>query len=394
MAARPEWQQALEQVRSRLAVFPSGQPTGEDARAILAALRTGVPPQRGAVEMSVDRDKEFLTLIADIQEVASGSSQLLVINGPYGAGKSHLLHVLREIALSKDSAVSLISLTHRECPLHDLLAVYQHIVRCLEIPSAPKGQALQVALERWATSLYEYSRGRADAALAAVRRLPREFQSVLAAFYSAARVGDSAGMSLVLSWLRGELGNLREARRLGVDVVPTGDSALWMLGNLARILRFLKLSGLVVLFDEAETIASVPRLEQREAGYRNLRCVMESGRTPFCYFVYATTPDFMDHSREFLGTLQKRPKILEIASLGRDDLIRWSLLIRDLHLQSYTWPNVGRVKGSKWLRFVRALLESSREHATSRAFGRTVVAVLDMCQRDPDLSPEATLAGL
>lgn len=201
-------------------------------------------------------------------------------------------------------------------------------------------------------------------------------------------------MSLVLSWLRGELGSLGEARRLGVDVVPTGDNALWMLGNLARIVRFLKLSGLVVLFDETETIASVARPEQREAGYRNLRRVMESGRTPFCYFVYATTPDFMDQSRDFLGTLQKKPKVLEIASLGRDDLIRWSLLIRDLHVQSYTWQNVGRVKGSKWLRFVRALLVAEPEHLTNRAFGRTVVAVLDMCQRDPELSPEATLAGL
>jgi len=391
---RPDFRKALDQVRVRISIAQSRQPTKQEAQAILSALRVGVPPQRGVLAISVNREREFQAILADIEEVASGKSKLLFINGLYGAGKSHLLYVLKEFALSKNLAVSLVSLTHGECPLHDLLTVYQRLVQSLEVPEAPKGQAVEAILARWATSLHAHARGSTDAARASIRRLPGEFQAVLATFYSATQTHDYALRSLALSWLRGELRSPRQARRLGVAVVPTNDNALWMLGNLARMIRFLTLSGLVILLDEAESMASVRRLPQREAGYRNLRSLMESGRTPFCYFVYATTPDFMEHSVEFLGALTQKPRVLEIASLRRDDLIELGLVIRDLHLQSYTWANVSRIKGSRWLGFLRKLLGGSWEQLTNRDFVRSIVAALDVCQCDPDLAPETTLSGL
>lgn len=385
---------ALERARMRILISQPCKPSKEDALGILSALRVGVPPQRGVLEISVDREQEFATIIGDIDEVASGTSKLLFINGSYGSGKSHLLHVLREFALSKDLAVSLISLTHGECPLYDLLAVYRRIVQSLVVPGAAEGQALEAILERWATSLYTFAEGKADAALPSIKRLAEEFRAVLAAFYSATKSRDYALRSLALSWLRGELRSLRDMRPLGVSVAPTSDNALWMLGNLARMIRFLKLSGLVILLDEAETIASVPRLRQKEQGYQNLRLLIESRRTPFCYFVYATTPDFMEHSGDFLGTLAQKPRVLHIASLRRDDLIQLGLIIRDLHLQSYPWTNVSRVRGSKWLRFARKLLSGNFQEVGNRIFVRSVVTALDVCQCHPELAPEATLSGL
>ena len=56
---------------------------------------------------------------------------------------------------------------------------------------------------------------------------------------------------------------------------------------------YLKYSGLCVLFDEAEAIHSLSRIDQQERAYENLlRIVTETQSFPYCYFIYSTTPSF------------------------------------------------------------------------------------------------------
>mgnify|MGYP001039592629 CR=1 FL=1 len=85
-------------------------------------------------------------------------------------------------------------------------------------------------------------------------------------------------------------------------MTPQSDEgrALKMIGTIARLFRNLEYRGLCVLFDEAEEIHSLSRIDQQERAYKNLlRIVTETQSFPYCYFIYATTPSFFDAYSRF-----------------------------------------------------------------------------------------------
>ena len=379
-----EFEEALEQVRRRISIAGPSVRDGRDARASLEALRVGVPPPRGALELSVDREDEFLQFTDDIEKVASGNSKLVIISGSYGAGKSHLLYVLRELALARNLAVSLVSLTHNECPIFDLLAIYRRIIQGLEVEGDDRVGALESSLDRWAASVQAYARGSRELARTVVRGLPREFQTVLTAYLHASRTNDEALRSLALSWLRGEVSTKADARVLGVPV-PTSENALWMLTNIAKLLRFLKLDGLVTLLDEAESLSSIVNLPDREAAFQNLRELTRAAHASHCFFVYATTPDFMQYAESVFSSSSFVPRTMQVGPLARPHLVELSQVIRDLHLECYSWGNVSRVRGSNWTRSIHRL--QNQGVIDNRSFVRSVVSLLDICQQDPTIMP-------
>ncbi len=375
-----DFKAALKKLETTLRLVEAPDLTAAELRQVLDALRVGVPPRRGILSMTVDREAELQKFLSDVEEVSSGGSKLLLINGHYGAGKSHLLAILREFALSNHLAVSLISLTHAECPIFDLLSVYRQVVQRLEVADFSRTNTVAALVERWAQSVKQYGEVDFANAFRTVARLPHEFQSVLTAYLNAARLGDVNTKMLALSWFRGEVKSVGEARALGAWL-PTNENALEMLAALAQMLRFLGIGGLVLLLDEAESLSSIINVPNRTKALRNLQSLMEAGANPFCYFVYATTPDFLDTADEFVRELGKMPDMMQIAALNRNELVQLSEILRDFHIQSYPWTSVLRIRGAKWKRFAQWAIGQSE--SSNRLFVRSVVAALDECQANP-----------
>lgn len=78
-----------------------------EAERIIESLRCGTPPEGHVTEFTVGRGEEVNELKSIL---LSGSTNALLIKSNYGSGKTHLLRLTREMALSSGYAVSLITL--------------------------------------------------------------------------------------------------------------------------------------------------------------------------------------------------------------------------------------------------------------------------------------------
>jgi len=161
----------------------------------------------------------------------------LVLEGAYGAGKSHLLRYLRSDALSLGFAVACASVDPTEGVLTVPRRAYAHLVRDLAVPLPDGVVGLEEALERAA---------RVDG----VREAIREHAYLGPALEALAQGGLTEGAWAVL---RGE-------RTRGERLPPFYDHqtaanlACYLLSGLGALLAAaFDLRGLLLLFDEVET---------------------------------------------------------------------------------------------------------------------------------------------
>ncbi|MDE3015192.1 MAG: DUF2791 family P-loop domain-containing protein, partial [Gemmatimonadota bacterium] len=77
----------------------NGEIRPRDRSAILRSLQSGVVPRRGLQFIQVGRRREVEALRRDLEALADGGSFVRFVIGPYGAGKSYMLELLRSIAL-------------------------------------------------------------------------------------------------------------------------------------------------------------------------------------------------------------------------------------------------------------------------------------------------------
>jgi len=68
-----------------------------------------------------------------------------------------------------------------------------------------------------------------------------------------------------------------------------------MLNGILEFIKARGFAGFLVLLDEAEAITSLQRLTSRDAANENIRAIIDNaGKSPGFYFVFATTPSFLD----------------------------------------------------------------------------------------------------
>ncbi|MFY1112000.1 MAG: BREX system ATP-binding domain-containing protein [Methanosarcinaceae archaeon] len=108
----------------------NGNAPGEDvkpriaARRIIEALRLGGVPLSCVEKYSVGREKEFLEACSWLD---SGRGALQVI-GEYGSGKTHFLEMLSETALRQNWGVARIEIDAQETPFHKPHQLYESFV--------------------------------------------------------------------------------------------------------------------------------------------------------------------------------------------------------------------------------------------------------------------------
>src|SRR5258708_9897490 len=77
-----------------------------EAEDAIEQLRFGIPPSNMARAFTVGRDSQIRELVQSLEYAKD--ERTLLVHANYGAGKSHLLRVLREIALERGFVVTLI----------------------------------------------------------------------------------------------------------------------------------------------------------------------------------------------------------------------------------------------------------------------------------------------
>src|SRR5258706_15314840 len=85
-------------------------PNNTDRESLLAALAAGQTPPEIAPFIQVGRKAELLALKANISRVEAGGSCWCLVTGPPGAGKTQLLNIAGELALTHGLVASVSSI--------------------------------------------------------------------------------------------------------------------------------------------------------------------------------------------------------------------------------------------------------------------------------------------
>lgn len=284
---------------------PPTRLTGEQmhARRAIEALRSGVPnhdavralgSQQPVVVQRFQQQMEELERDAGERRPIPG----LLLAGDFGAGKSHLLTHLDQLALD-GGCVSSRVVVSKETPLYDLARVFRAAVETMRVPGKTGSPLVEIAnsldaespeyaaLTHWVS----HSEGRLSSRFAATLFLyqrvkdPETLDRIVSLW-----AGDPLNVSQMRSWLRA----LGEAATYRLESVPARDLPLQRFLFLSRLIQAAGYPGWVLLFDEVELIGRYS-LKQRARSYAELARwggKLKNASIPGLAAVMAVTTDF------------------------------------------------------------------------------------------------------
>ncbi len=297
------------------------------ARHIMEPLGSaGTPPARGVQYYNVGNH----SLLNALDEyyfssyLQDGGAAFKLVVGDYGSGKSHFLYCVRDMAWSRGFAVVKVDLSPVEAPYNNQQLVYAAVARNLLWHEADEAVSDESGLPRFldgalqrivggALSLDTLTqptyRGLVDTVEAAAID-NRAFRSAVLAYFEATIGQHEERLESLSRWLLGEPTTPEDTkvlREVGVSGKIVRANAFAMLRSLAQTIRALSFSGLVLLFDEVDRMASIGGKAERSAT-DTLREVIDrcSDELPGAMFLYAVPPQFINDIVPRYPALQQR----------------------------------------------------------------------------------------
>ena len=297
-------------------------------RRLLERLREGLYDPLAVRLLTVHHEALDTRIQSDLLDSVADTGRHLCLCGAYGQGKSHTLAYIHEYALHQGYVVSAINLDPREVPLHQFRQVYRALLRAMTLPASPAGTAAPVSfIEAWRTWAGAQRLDTTDPAMALAALLPASmphvFKAILVALarptqeipaglrilarYRDFRPGDFPwtlrralyGETVPVARLRAALKYRQVSFYRQASLALSGhEPFLHMTLALPQLFRTMGYRGWVLLFDEGEAIAQVPR-PLRARSYRLLHHLLcPEAPTPGLYPVFAFTPDFFQRLQE------------------------------------------------------------------------------------------------
>jgi len=395
--------------------------TPDLARHILERMgTTGQPPERGAQHVNVAtgdllrvlRD-EYLRPIRD----SGSNSTFKLVQAPFGGGKTHFLHCLRELSWSEGFATALVGLSPRECPFDRPVSIYREVARRLELPvtelDAEPNQGLERVLRQVAEERVRESDGRTflgwiETELPRANVESRAFARGVRAYLTAVVTGQADDEELLADYLLGEDVPKQDLAPFRLRETLDDESAFRWLRSLVQMLSALGLPGTVLLFDEMDRNMSLGVGRRRAIG-DNLRQMIDycgQSLLPGVVWCYAVPPEFMDTivpeypalaqrlkgSSRFSGESPLQPIIdldhLPLAATEMLDAIGHRLLELSELAHAHVFDR--RIQDANLGALAREIGELSFESGTRRTFVKAAVSLLEAQRREGErrLPPE------
>jgi len=346
---------------------------------IIESLRHGIPAENFVEDFTVGRGDE----IDELKNILlNHSEKALLLKSNYGSGKTHLLKLIREIALSNGYAVSLITLDSGSAVRFNRMdQIFGQICRQLEVPSTD-GKSVR-HLFNMVSSVCN-SKKVTDEILNLTDQGKWKYSNYLKspALYVALRAwffADNMTKDLIEDWLfnsweyktqRKKLYNsfVGGMRRCFNDPRPDwqfynyklfdfsdqGYLQSWnALNDLNTLVKIAGFKGLVLLFDEFEDIVyNLKNIKYQQIAFWNLFQFF-GGAYDNAYdnfSAFAVTPGFAEKCKEVL--LKKeihnydyssfdKLKTFEMSPLSESQMFDLSKKIVSVHSTAYNWvvPN-------------------------------------------------------
>ena len=272
-------------------------------RRAVERLRNGLFDSVAVNRLTVEKDRIDSIISKSLKALEKGKSDHLCICGSYGQGKSHTLTYLNQLALSQGYATSDIQLDLREVPFHQFATVYRSIMKRLSLPD---GKKFTHAWKDWADK----------DSLELLGTMPHRFRTTLTAMLCKNKKLTLKESSLKKhrAYRPKEYGYWLDKALMGCDmpvahlknackyrevegyreqslICRGNDPYFQMVQSLGRVLKEMGYKGLLLFFDETESIAQ-GRLGNRVKSYYLLDQFFQAKSSVFP--VFALTDDFFD----------------------------------------------------------------------------------------------------
>ncbi|HMG54442.1 MAG TPA: BREX system ATP-binding domain-containing protein, partial [Kofleriaceae bacterium] len=381
------------------------------ARRILAQMgENGKPPELGISHVNCGNESYLRVLdtayIQDLICTVEGSSFKLV-QGTYGAGKTHFLYCVRDLAWRRRLLTVFVTISPKECPFHRPLAVYRAVAQRIERPYTAGGEPtrglddlIRLCIEdRLAADGADQTRAWIDAVIARAALTRHSFRDAVAGFARAVLDRDEAAARRLGAWLRGEDLTLSEAKLAGLYELPSNDNGFGMLRSLVQLVPRLGWQGCVLLLDEAERRLAIDdkptkALAETVEHLRELIDLCGRSELPRTLILYAVTPAFTEHVLPLYPALQQRlgapiqflaadnPKapVIDLEALDlepRKLLLDIGNRLAGVARQAYDWDPSDAVIQSNLARLATVVTQEQLEVGHRRFFVRLWVRLLD-----------------
>jgi hypothetical protein len=300
---------------------------------IIEQLRYGVPPPEHVRAFTVGRGSQLQQLERSLEHPREDKGSALLVKANYGSGKSHLLKIVREMALEAGYAVSLIAIDAQGgVRFNRMDTIFGAICREIEVrdqdqkgvgalldqfgesTSAGMPQAIQRIRERisnsgkWDLSDYLKSPALFVALRAWVRSGSQNVRDLVQDWFAHPENYRGQRKRLYEGLVESQRSAFRDPRRdwqFYADEVfafhTSGHRQAWdALSDFHTLARAAGLRGFVLLFDEFEdVIQNLPRRDHQEAAFLNLFRFFDGDRFPGMSY-FAVTPDFVEKCKSEL----------------------------------------------------------------------------------------------
>jgi hypothetical protein len=272
-------------------------------RRAIERLRDGLFDPVAVKRLTMEQDQVKKSFSAGLAALEKEKSDHLCICGSYGQGKSHTLAHLNQYALSQGYATSLVQLDIREVPFHQFSVVYHSLMEKLSLPDGEK------FIAAWK------KKGGKDS-LDLLNEMPHRFQMILTAMLCnskpispkqkvAKKEKNSLpkefpywlekalmGHDLPVTHLKSILKHREIEGYQKQSLICRGNLPyVQMVQALGKLLKEMGYKGLIVFFDEAESITQ-GRLGNRVKSYEILDQFFQARGS--VYPIFALTDDFFD----------------------------------------------------------------------------------------------------
>lgn len=277
------------------------------AMRILESLgASGKPPDRGLSTINVGNETYLRILRREYLEglLPAGGATFRIVQAGFGAGKTHFLYCVREMAWEQGYAVADVVLSSRECPFDKSLQVYRSVAAKVGLPPRegellPR-EGLPFLLEDLLSARLE-ELGERQVRLwleEEVRRLPCDnaaFREAVSAFLLACLDREEGQRRILAAWLLGQELPPSKHREVGVYESISEANAFPMLRSLTQVLPRLGPRGTVILFDEGDRVMSLSasRSQRLMDNLRQLIDLCGQARFPGVMVLYAVPPEFL-----------------------------------------------------------------------------------------------------
>jgi hypothetical protein len=367
----------------------------------------GKPPEVGISHVNVGNESYLkvidATYIKDVVKAAESSSFKLV-QGTYGAGKTHFLYCVRDLAWRRGLLSAYVTISPRETPFNRPLAIYRAIAQRLELPRGPAGdetRGIDDIIRRRIEVMQEDGEDvhawAANLARAPITR--HSFRDAVVGFARAVIDREDRTAQRLAAWLRGEDVSLVEAKSVGIYEVPGNDNGFGMVRSLVQLVPRLGFDGTVLLLDEAERRLSIdvkPTKAVAETVDHLRELVDLCGRSelPRTLIFYAVTPAFTQQILPLYPALQQRlgtpiqfasiqnPKapVIDLEALDLEPkklLAKLGTRLEQVACRAHEWEPNQKMVDANLERMVAVVTEEQLEVGHRRFFVKLWVRLLD-----------------